>query len=62
VVLDCDLGGNCQSLEKMVVTIVVNYTQKMNFLKEGNGNLTFAYMVLEPNNSEKLSIDCNATY
>jgi hypothetical protein len=62
VVLDCDLGGNCQSLEKMVVTTVVNYTQKTIFLKEENRNLTFPYRVLEPNNSEKQSIDCNATY
>jgi len=62
VVLDCDLGGNSQSLEKMVVTTIVNYTQQSIFLKEGNENLAIKRWDLESNKSEKLLIDPNATY
>jgi len=45
----------------MAVTTVLNYTQKEIFLKEANGNLTFHLWALEPNKSEKLSIDLMAT-
>lgn len=62
MVLHCDLGGNSQSLEKMVITTIVNHTQKSIYLKEGNGNLTIKCWDLESNKSEKLVIDPNATY
>jgi hypothetical protein len=61
VVLDCDLGGNDQSLEKMVETMFVNYTQKEIFLKEGNGHLYFYEWPLQPNESQKLLVDLYAT-
>jgi hypothetical protein len=50
------------TLFKMVSTKIVNLTGSDIQLKEGNAGLTSAYMILNPNKSEKVLVDMNATY
>jgi hypothetical protein len=46
----------------MVSTKIVNLTGSEVQLKEGNAGLTSAYRILKANESEKVSVDMNATY